>query len=127
MANMWKASITLAMLAATATGGCRGHVVPENAIPPELQGVPPEVLQNGEGIKLLDIVDIGRLVGTINVEACQKLPTDPQANEAYALALLKQEAARLKADGLVKVSYEPGINPACIASMKGSAIAVRTP
>lgn len=127
MRMIWKVSVVLAMLAATSTGGCRSRDVVEDPIPPELQGVSPEILQNGQGVKLLSITDMGRIVRAISVEACQKLPTDPQANEAYALALLRQEAARNGADGLIRVRYTPGDNPNCIASMKGSAVAVTAP
>lgn len=89
-----------------------------------LHPVPPELALAGEGIRIVDGTDVSRILKVISATDCQKMPTDPPAEEQFALALLKQEAAKISANAIAKLAFSHAPVEGCLAAVKAGGLAV---
>jgi len=112
-----------AMLSGCATTGVVDTASQQIAVPSA------ETLAAGAKINVMAASPIGaKSLGKVSVTACQKQRYDPEPDDAYALALLKEKAAGEGATSLVGVAlakYNVSVTANCFTNIVATATAFR--
>lgn len=110
---------------AAALAGCASATP---TAPVSYSTVSPELAAAGGGVTVLPASEGYDTITPVTALACQRAKWDPVPTEEYALALLKQEAAKKGADGLTDVTFTKGmvsVTGNCWQNIRAKATAVK--